>query len=634
MRQCALSAAIIVICCAALPSIASAEVKFAPLDQARIAQIAAMLPDKPHGFGVSYHDRAAWAKIMANPKFARAIPQAEKLLTETYPAWSDDLYLDFSRTGQRPPGEKMLAARQAWLAPLVYAECMEDKGRFVPTVNMVLHELATQKSWTLPAHDGTALNSYSGRAYFVELNSAALAYELSQALYLLDDKVDPKVRGEVTNALQKRIFDPLRETAVTGKGNNWWVFGTNNWNAVCFAGATGAALTALPNKEDRAFFAAMAERYSQNLVDGFGDDGYCTEGLGYFNYGFGRFIVLRETLWQQTGGKLDLFADPKIRKMAMYGPNTQIINDCWPAINDCRFGTKVSPEIMWYCSRTLNLGLRQYESLDVANSGNLVDGCMDAFPNSASEATIAGAAAAPLGLRSYYDVSGILIDRPASGSACNMGCALKGGWNNDSHNHNGIGSYTIVLGDQEILGDPGGPSSYNSKTFGPERYTAFKVFSSYGHPVPLVAGLQQMPGPKAKATIVTSKFADAEDTFAMDFKAAYPVTDLTKLLRTFVYNRTGTGSLTVKTEFSFSSPEAFEDAITTHFAWKQIAPDTLEFENGGEKLDAVISAPGPFTITTDEIDDVAPPAARIGIKLNQPMTQGTITIVYKPAAAN
>ena len=68
------------------------------------------------------------------------------------------------------------------------------------------------------------------------------------------------------------------------------------------------------------------------------------KGLGYYDYGFGNYIVLRETLWQATGGKVDLFVDPKVRQVATYGPRLEIENGVWPchrglSVRDARWTT-------------------------------------------------------------------------------------------------------------------------------------------------------------------------------------------------------------------------------------------------------------------------------------------------------
>lgn len=55
---------------------------------------------------------------------------------------------------------------------------------------------------------------------------------------------------------------------------------------MCLAGVTGAALALLPDKEERAYFVAAPKSITCMGMKGYADDGYCSEGVGYYNYGF------------------------------------------------------------------------------------------------------------------------------------------------------------------------------------------------------------------------------------------------------------------------------------------------------------------------------------------------------------
>ena len=607
-------------------------------DPKRTAELAALLPPTPKGFGPNIRDRAAWEALRGHSAFANVVANAEKRLIEPFPAFSDDAYLEFSRTGQRPKGEQMVSARHSYFAPLVWAECLENKGRFVPGIERALRECAGEKTWTLPAHD-PKLTGYHGTEYIVDLGASLFGAEMAQAIYLMGGVISPAVHQTVMDSLEKFIFGPMRTTLRTGKGH-WWLTTDNNWNAVCLNGVTNAALAALPTREDRALFAATAERYAQNSVNGFTDDGYCSEGMGYYNYGFGNFVLLREGLWQATGGKLDLFAAPKIRKIATYGPRLEIENGAWPAIADCRFQTKVDGSILGYCSRVLGLGMTAYEK-DYAGPGTLLKGCMWSFPNSTTLSKSdrpTENAAPPVGNLSYFDNAGILILRPSPAAPSGkLGVALKGGNNDEHHNHNDVGSFTLVVGKEQLVGDPGGPFAYTAKTFGPERYTAFKVFASYGHPVPILAGKQQRPGAQAAARILKTDFGPTVDTFVMDIADAYPPGTVAKLVRTFRFDRTGTGSLTIEDEWAFPNgmAQTFETALTTHADWKATGPDTLTFTKNGESLVATIAAPasvGGVTTNAETIEENCVPFTRLGLRLNQPIASGKITMTFRPAA--
>ena len=601
---------------------------YVELDPSRIAELAAMLPDKARGFGAPCSDRAAWSAMATNANFKKNLVSAARQIGKDLPPWSDDLYLDYSRTGKRPAGEKMMGSRHGQIRQLVWAECVENKGRFMPDIEKMLIEFAKEPSWTLPAHDHN-LTSFKGRDYTVDLGSAQFAHELAQVLWLLGDKISADTRAKVMAALEQRIFSPLRQSFRTGKGNGW-LHAEMNWNPVCLSGGVGAALAVLPDRNDRALFAAAGEHYSRYYLAGFTPDGYCGEGMGYWNFGMSHFLLLREQLWQATHGKVDLFDDTKIRNAALYGINLEMVNGVYPAIADCRWGTKPSGEILSYLNRALGLGLRRYEeSSGAVGPGDLVFGPMEIFPNSLRGVKPASQAREGVGLRYFFEQAGVLVCRTAPEATSPMGAVLKGGHNDEPHNHNDVGSFTFVAGKEAFVADPGGPFVYNNKTFGKERYTAFKLFSSLGHDVPVVAGRAQIPGRQARAKVLATKFSEISDEIAMDIASAYDAQELKKLVRTFVFDRRA-DTLSVSDDFEFNRPAAFEVALTTRAEWKQVAPDKIELSAGGERVVAEIHAPCGITITSETIAEDCTPFTRIGLKLNNPLVSGKVLLLLSP----
>src|SRR5512140_2455382 len=71
------------------------------LNPERIAEIAKMLPERPAGPGQPISDRAVWDTRKADKNYAATVKTAEKLLHSPIPEQPDDLFLDYSRTGNR-----------------------------------------------------------------------------------------------------------------------------------------------------------------------------------------------------------------------------------------------------------------------------------------------------------------------------------------------------------------------------------------------------------------------------------------------------------------------------------------------------------------------------------------------------
>jgi hypothetical protein len=408
---------------------------------------------------------------------------------------------------------------------------------------------------------------------------------------------------------------------------------TNNWNAVCLAGVTGAALAVIDPPDQRAFFIAAAENYSKYFLDGFTDDGYCSEGLGYWNYGFGYYIMLSEMIHQATSGKVDLLENNKAKQAATFGANIKIINDVYPAFADCSIRAQPSSKLMYFISRRLGLALRSWEQIDpVSPSGSLYQSMMYSFPNSASRVPLSQGPSQGPGIRSWFEKAGILISRPGANSSSQLAVALKGGHNQEHHNHNDVGSFVVVLGDKPLLIDPGG-EVYTARTFSSRRYES-KVLNSFGHPVPVIAGKLQQTGIRARARVISQNFTDSTDTLVLDISSAYNVPELQKLERKFVYSRIGKGSLSVTDEITFSRPCNFGTALITFDSWKQPSSRSLIVHDSEKSLHVDIKITGSdFKIEPETINEnvsARKKPTRLGINLTEPVTHANVCLTITP----
>jgi hypothetical protein len=608
-----------------------------PLSAERIDQLAAMLPATPQGMGRPINDRAAWKALAKKPEFRRCPGDAEQLLKQPLVVMTDDQYLDYSRTGNRTRGETVWFRRYRRLRPLVVAECLENRGRFLSAIEATVRAYCSDKSWTLPAHD-RKLNVFRGKSMEVDLFSSELSWNLAATYYWLGDKLQPQVRQLVRRELDRRTFKPYLETVLHGGHGAYWHVGTSNWNAVCTAGVVGAALATVESRHDRATFVAAAERSMRYFLSGFTADGYCSEGVGYWNYGFGRFIMLAETLHQATGGRIDLLADKKAQAAAMFARNLEILPGVYPAFADCPPGARPAAEIVDYLNRRYGWGMKTADKPAVLTPFNFRPGVIEVaiwcFPNSASRKPVAHVAPPTPPLRSWFHEAGILVCRPAAGEN-GLGAALKGGHNAELHNHNDVGSFVVALGTDTPLLDPGS-EVYTARTFGPKRYES-NVLNSFGHPVPLVAGQLQRPGRDAEAKVLQTTFTPERDTLVLDIRSAYPVQTLKILRRTFIFSRQGQGSLRMVDEVEFSQPESFGNALITFSKWKNAGPTRLVVGEGDEavQVDVAADVARPkfrWQEIKEELTSRKTPI-RFGFDLPDGVTKATMTTTIAPASS-
>ena len=603
-----------------------------PVDEKRVGEIEAMLQDKPAGFGEPCSQRTVWNRLLASGKYDTFLRQMRHY---KFPPFSKEDYFSLSNgsASSSARGLTMMRKRAEGLSKVTWAECLENKNRFTPMVEAGLRDIIDQKSWVSPRSDHDFKN-YKGIAYSVELTSSLYAQTIAQTLYLMGDKLNPQLRKEAVRALYQRIFNPVLDVIRTheNEADNHFLEMTNNWNHVCLAGLVGAALAVIQDKHERAVFVSIGEYYSQNGLKGFRDDGYCTEGITYYNYGFGHFILLREIIWQATGGKLDLFSNPKVQAIARYAPKLAIIHGVYPAISDSHEGVKPDASLISYLSRNLGLGLKGYDTLSFeGKTSDIRNNVMMVFPNSASRAPNATNARSEDDIiRSFFDKTGVLVTRPLPGSSCDVGVAFKGGNNAESHNHNDVGSFTIVQGNEIMVGDPG-KIPYTANIFDSKYRYTYKTIGSFGHPVPLVAGIEQQPGANAQGKVIRTNFTREADEMTMDIRSAYPVTGLRMLTRTLRYDRMGQGSVTFCDSFVYTEPKGFETALSTRSKWRQTSDSTLLLSRGKERMLVTFSAPGNhLTLRSEEISEGGDPYSRIGIAISKPALSGQIIIRYSP----
>jgi hypothetical protein len=582
---------------------------------ARIHELAGMLAKQPSGLGRPCSDRAAWSPSAA--KLNSFTEEAQQVTETPLPLFDEKAYLQFTRTGDRQPMEQNLHHRMDQLVPLVLAECAEYQGRYLPRIAAVMDSLAAMPSWTLSAHDPLLLNLHGVR-FFVDLNAADLADNLADALYLMGNKIPVATRTHVLKEMERHVFEPMRQsfakgTSASDHNGNWWLDADMNWNAVCLKGVTGAALAVLPSVEDRALFVAAAEHSIQHYEAGFNPDGYETEGLGYWNYGFSHFVELRENLLRVTHGKIDLLANPKMQKVALFGVEFPMMPGNAAAFGDAGVMPRADAHLIRVVDHIFQIsssdpGAKE-RSVGIQHVG-LTSIALDLFPITGDELPTPPEVRHHE-LQTYYADSGVLVSRPAPGQ--DLAVTIKAG-GNTTHSHNDIGSFVIGLDGVQPVGDPGGPRYYTGATFGPHRLDS-ELLNSFGHPVPEVDGHLQLDATKVKAKVLSHSFSSREDRIVIDMTPAYDVVELKQMKRTLVHSRDGDGMVEITDEFHFTKPAVVIESLPTHGIWHKVDDHTLLFTLGGKQLRVTIQAPKPVSFTETKVDDYGNAFTRVAAQV-------------------
>jgi hypothetical protein len=615
-----------------------------PLTPGRVDYFASVLPEVPGGIGRPADDREAWTRVASFASIQKLKSDAEAVRVEAVPELPDSLFLEFTKTGSRIGYERAFRRRTELLSLFTMAECIDNDGRYLPAIETYLAAILSEKTWVAPAHD-TRLINFNQKVVEVDLASSARAWTLATVDYWLGERLKPETRELIRSEIRRRVFDPYLQVVRSAKippgtGGWWWLTGTNNWNAVCNAGVVGAGLALLPSREERATLVAGAEHSMSYFLSGFTSDGYCSEGLGYWDYGFGSYLMMAETLRQATGGAVDFLQNPKVQVVATYPEKLEILPGVYPAYADSGPGNQPTPWMLDLLNRRLKLGHAdwvQNEPVDMPFRHGMGArlfgvGILAFLPR---EATDAGAVSA-YRLRDAFPEAQVFALRPRPDAPVAMGVSFKGGNNAEHHNHNDLGSYVVAVGQNTPLLDAG-MESYTRRTFSPQRYES-KMLSSYGHAVPVVAGKLQSAGEPFAAKVRSTDFTPVQDTVVLDLKAGYDVPTLKTLTRTFVYSRAGNASLRVSDAFAYAEPASFGTALITYGPIQKTGPDTLVIGTGADAVRVTVDTHGAvFTFSEEVIQEQTPNnrhPTRIGIDLKEPTASGVVEVTITPVATD
>lgn len=611
----------------------------------RQAEIAAALGERPYVPGGPIDDRPTWERLAKNPSVAAFAIQAETDLREPTPILTPQLFEEVRVSDKRALYELPFRQRSERLSRMTIAECLENKGRFLSAIETEFAAMLAEPTWTVPDH----WNRHGGKAGLdaVTLESTARVATLAVVDGWLGARLRPELRADLRRKAEERVLRPYLVGVRSGSANLGvgWMNWPNNWNAVCHAGTVGAALMLVEDRMARAEFVAAAEQKMKAYLGGFTADGYCSEGMAYWLYGFGSYLYLSETVREATGGKVDWLRQGEraslLRNIATYPARLELYDQLYPTYADGSPGLRPSGWMLDLVQRRLQLGRSEwllpepagiplYHPLGATLLGAATVMFLDRAPESADAAEEAAPSGAPL--RDEFTEGQVFTFRPAPGDP-RFGAGFKGGHNQEHHNHNDVGSFVVASGGDVLLVDPG-TEQYTARTFSPRRYES-RVIASYGHSVPLVAGKEQPEGRRFAAKVIERSYSDSRDAVTLDMTAAYDVPALETLTRGFVFTRGESPSFVVTDTARFSSPQTFGTALVTFSKIERRAPDRILFYERKSAVEAVIDTGGAaFTITDELLDENLPSglkARRIGINLNEPATGHVVTVTIRPA---
>jgi hypothetical protein len=465
----------------------------------------------------------------------------EKYINYSFTSIPATAFIDFTRTGNRTDYEDIYFAKRRALNALTIAECIESKGRFIDNILNGIFSICEESAWQLPAHnsyirDTPQLILPDSALPILDLFACETGAMLAMIRYLIGDKlneISPIIVKRIESELTNRIINPYINCHFWWMGNgdepmcNWTIWCTQNILITAFT------LNLSPAIQNTIFL--KANQSVDYFLKEYGDDGCCDEGAGYYRHAGLCLFNTMEILNAITDNHFALLYDNnKIKNIASYIINVHVHDKYYVNFADCSpIAGRAGIREFLFGKRTNNSDLMKFAALDhKADLDKLLSTEINLFYR-----TQAAFAENEI---NNYDTSGTILHNDIFYSSVGIfkvhddtTClAVKVGDNDDSHNHNDTGSFTIYKNGEPMFIDVG-VESYCKKTFSPQRYEIWTMQSTY-HNLPDIDNTMQMNGRSFNAIDVVTRFESEMASISMNIAPAYPLEALK------AYNRTVT----------------------------------------------------------------------------------------------
>lgn len=466
---------------------------------------------------------------------AQMIARAERALEAEIPTLTLSDYRGYFLTGSRQPFDSKFQRRRTMMVELAFGEYFEKNGRYLDKLCDVIFEILEESTWVLPAHMYHSPENPKTQVpevyrpdqlHGIDLRSAATAEVLTGVYYLVKDRLDtvsPIIAKRIRYEVLDRTVRPYLQHEFTWSG----AFGgiVNNWCPRCVGAVLLATAILEEDTERRTEVVKRAIRHLDNFVASCPPAGGCDEGPGYWEGAAGSLFTCLEILYDMSGGAIDLLSHPFVAAQGAYEPNMYIDGPRFANFSDCSPNTYLDARLLYrYGARSGVSSLSELARLTAASEAVSAYG-WDFFDYTVFYSFLKG-----LYTHVSKDTEGIRLPLAAWQEDLRVAVfreredgkglyfAVKGGHNEESHNHNDVGSFLLYKNGRPVLIDAGS-GVYTKKTFSPERYSIWNMSSEY-HNLPVIGGYCQKNGKRYASR--DEHYDGVAHCVSMELAGAYP----------------------------------------------------------------------------------------------------------------
>jgi len=594
----------------------------------------------------AYSDRAAWEKISPEVR-AEVLKKGEEALKFDWPTVKASYYMDYVRTGNRQAQEQPQVQRQEAVQYLALSELIEGKGRFIDALADGVWALCEQSTWVQAAHlhrQKAGVGLPDPDEPIIDLAVGRIGAILSWVHYYFAaefDRISPFIAEKLRRTIYEKVLNPYYS-----RDFYWMGFGggmVNNWNVWCNFNAMQCILLMEKDHQKRVDAVYKAMRSIDKFINYYPDDGGCDEGPGYWSNAGGKLFEGLELLHLVTGGRVNIFQEEIIKNIGRYiyrayisDPYTVNFADAGPRGGGgnpalvYRYGKAIGDPIMQ------GFGAFYYQKRNMASeapSGGTLDNLIRNLFEANEIAT--AKTAEPLFAYNWLPDLQFATARDKENDRKGFFFAAKGGNNDESHNHNDVGTFILYYNGLPALIDVG-VGTYTGQTFSTDRYSIWTMQSGY-HNLPVINGTDQKFGRRYAARDVSFKSSAGTAVFSVEIAGAYPPEAAVKSWqRSYRLNRGK--NFIISDKYTLSE---IKSGTALHFmtSCKTTIPKAgvIRLEGTGFTLDMLYDA-SKLTATTEiiNLDDRRLAGSwgnsltRIKLSFNNPKSTGINSIEIRP----
>jgi hypothetical protein len=538
----------------------------------------------------NYYDRTFWEGLPDDLK-EQYIREAEPWLSYDWPVVKATDYLEIIRSGERR--QSAYAAPKSVLLALVMGELMEGQGRFIDQIINGVWYYSEQTWWGWSAHLPEPKGLPDIDHPSIDLGVGEIANILSWTWHLFHKEfnaVHPLISKRLKDEIMKKAINPYYE-----RDDFWWMGldgsrTVNNWNPWTNHNMLTSILIMEDNQEKKIKGVQKVLRSLDVFINQYPADGGCDEGPSYWGRAGASLYQNLDLLKLATGGAFNVYDQQLIKNMGTYIYKAYIDYPYFINFADADATTGSRPQIIYSYGKDIQDPIMQKFGAFLAKKqdwgveipGGKIDEqimqllLLDEIQNAPAENALISDFWLP-----DTEVAGA---RDQEGSTEGFFFAAKGGHNDESHNHNDLGSCVLYFNGKPCLIDLG-RENYVAKTFSPRRYEIWTMQSQY-HNLPKINGFDQKEGRQYTAKNTSFSADGKKAVFSTDISGAYvKEAGVEKWIRSYRLDRGKKFTITDNYELTISGGKPTTLNFVTYCKVTETSSGVLNLKGDGFNLD-------------------------------------------------